>query len=404
MDKNELLQFAVDNDMIDMASLEKMIAMNEKTKYLNMHKYKIWSNASGQWYTYLPDANRNNNRRLVKKSSEATLINTIVKYYKEQEKRITITDVFYEWITNKLRYGEIKKQSYDRYITDFNRFFGNKKISEMDFSHISEGILEDFIKTSIKENELTAKSWSGLRLIIRGVFKYGKKHGYTQISITNFLGDLDLSNNTFKKTHHKSTESVFTDNEILQITNYVLEHADNVVNLGVLLAFQTGLRVGELSALCWSDVDGDILHVNKTEVHYRDEDNKYVYEVQKFAKTDAGDRDVLLSDSAKAILDNIKRLGKTDKYIFMRNGERIKEKAFSVKIVKICNQLGITPRSLHKVRKTYATKLINSGVDESLIINQIGHTDISTTKQFYYFNNKTKEEAKKQIQDAIEFK
>ena len=87
----------------------------------------------------------------------------------------------------------------------------------------------------------------------------------------------------------------------------------------------------------------------------------------------------------------------------MKDGKRIKEKAFSVKITKICKYVGIKERSMHKARKTYATKLINGGVDESLIIKQMGHTSIDCTKNYYYFNNKNDEEAIKQIEKAIAY-
>ena len=58
---------------------------------------------------------------------------------------------------------------------------------------------------------------------------------------------------------------------------------------------------------------------------------------------------------------------------------------------------------MHKTRKTYATKLINGKVDERIVIKQLGHTDISCTKNFYYFNNKDIEEAKKQIELAVSY-
>ena len=59
------------------------------------------------------------------------------------------------------------------------------------------------------------------------------------------------------------------------------------------------------------------------------------------------------------------------------------------------------PRSMHKIRKTYATKLINNNVDEKIIMRQMGHTDISTTKQYYYFNDKSDDDARLQIQNAL---
>ena len=56
-----------------------------------------------------------------------------------------------------------------------------------------------------------------------------------------------------------------------------------------------------------------------------------------------------------------------------------------------------------KARKTYATKLINGGVDESLVVKQMGHTSIDCTKNHYYFNNKSDEDAAKQIEKAISY-
>ena len=71
--------------------------------------------------------------------------------------------------------------------------------------------------------------------------------------------------------------------------------------------------------------------------------------------------------------------------------------------VKQIKTLQIKERSMHKTRKTYATKLINGKVDERIVIKQLGHTDISCTKNFYYFNNKDIEEAKKQIELAVSY-
>jgi len=146
-----------------------------------------------------------------------------------------------------------------------------------------------------------------------------------------------------------------------------------------------------------------VLHVNKTEVRYRGADNKYVFEVRESAKTDAGNRKVILGTDALETIKAIKKLNPFGEYMFMKNGERIKEKAFTVKLTKICRYIGIKERSMHKARKTYATKLLNGKVDERIIIKQLGHTDITCTKNYYYYNNKDMEEAREQIEKAIAY-
>lgn len=228
-----------------------------------------------------------------------------------------------------------------------------------------------------------------------------KKNKYTNISISQFFNDLELPKNIFKKKRVSREESVFTKEEVNKIEEYIYNNPPSIINYGILLAFQTGLRVGELSALKPSDIKNGILNVNKTEVRYRGQDGRYIFEVRESAKTDAGNREVILNSKAIQILSKIRRLNPFGEYLFMKDGERIKEKAFSVKIVKICEYIGIPKRSMHKARKTCATNLINSGVAESLVIRQLGHTKIETTKNYYYFDNTTYKEAQEQIESAI---
>lgn len=70
---------------------------------------------------------------------------------------------------------------------------------------------------------------------------------------------------------------------------------------------QTGVRVGELSALKPGDWDGgNILKVRRTEIRYKNEDGKNVVDVREFAKTEAGMRDIILSDGGVETMRMIK--------------------------------------------------------------------------------------------------
>ena len=58
-------------------------------------------------------------------------------------------------------------------------------------------------------------------------------------------------------------------------------------------------------------------------------------------------------------------------------------------------------RSVHKIRKTFATTLLNSGVDEVYVKTIMGHEDINTTRSHYYYCNKRKKDYENQIKSAI---
>lgn len=396
---NDILRFIINNGMINLSDVQSNMEAMRRDELLKKHSYEIWEGKDGKWYTYLPS--KDGGRTLKKRKSRKDLEKVIIDFYKNQ-KEVLIKDIFQEWISQKLEYGEIQKQTYDRYKTDFDRFFNDTDIAETDIRKITEDDLEIFIRQTIKNMNLSNKSYSGLRLLIMGIFKYAKKQKYTEISITQFFGDLDLPRKCFARKVVKDDESVFTDSEVEKISRYVRENV-SMINYGILLAFQTGVRVGELCTLKYSDIQGNKLRISRTEVRYRDKDGNYVFEVRESPKTEAGNRDIILSSEAKKTLREIRRLNPFGEYIFMKDDTRIKEKAFSVKIVKICRYVGIKERSMHKARKTYATKLINGGVDESIVVKQMGHTSIDCTKNHYYFNNKNEEDAVKQIERAISY-
>lgn len=396
----ELLNYAIKNSIIDINTVKKKIQMKEYQDYLDKHNSRVWQSTDGNWYTYLPEKDR---RRLVKRKNKKDLENLIVDFYRAAEKEPYLVEVFNEWIEKKLKYGEIQRQSYDRYKSDFNRFFVGSPIYKIKLKYVSEEMLEEFIKTTIHDMELTAKSWSGLRTLINGIFRYAKKMGYTTISITQFMGDLDISRKAFKKRKFSDEESVFTDEEVKMINNYINEREPSIAGLGILLMFETGLRVGEISAIKWEDVSDGLLSVNKREIHYKDDKGNYIYEVVDDAKTDAGTRKIVLSQNAQILLKRIRLICPFGEYVFMRNGSRIRGNYFSKRLSYICRIIGITPRSGHKARKTYATKLINAGLNDNLIISQMGHTDIATTKRHYYFNNLSLSESRREIEQAIKY-
>jgi integrase len=401
LSEKDLLQYAIDSGMIDVNTIRANIEMNERKRYLESHESKVWKASDGRWATYLPDRTSKTGRKLLKKKTKEQIEDAIVKYYKEEENDPYIEDVFNAWTESKMKYGEILPQTYDRYETDFHRFFDGEKISKVKFRFITEDMLEDFIKTTIHERNLTAKGWGNLRTVINGIFKYGKKKKLTEISITRFMGDLDLSRKAFKRRYFTDEESVFTDPEIEKITDFIHEHP-SLINYGILLAFQTGLRAGEIAALQSGDLNGNVLNVTKTEERYKDaETREYRFEIRGYTKGAIGHRQVVMTEDAVKTFKALVRMNPFSEYIFKHDDTFIRSKAFSTKLYKICEHVDIRRRSLHKARKTYGTKLLNAGVNEKLIEKQMGHTDISTTKGFYYFNNTELNEAVKIIQDAI---
>lgn len=393
------MRYAISEGIISISSLQEQIDMQENKKILKQHKYSIWEGTNGKWYTYLPDEKRG--KILKKRTSKESIEEIVIKYYKDKEEHPTVKTEFYDWLNKKYELAEISKGTYDRYIDDYKRFIEGKDIEFMRISSLTESFLEDFIKSTIKDEKLTAKGYSKLRLILRGILKHAKKLGHTEISQYEFFGDLELSKSIFEK-HVKNKElEVFSEEEIEILSSYLIEHR-SIQNLGILLAFQTGVRVGELCAIKKSDIVGQTIHIQRTEVKYKNEStgeqNRFIKE---FPKSESGDRYIIITPKAIKYIHLIYGENPDGEYLFEKHGKRIYVSSFDYHIRKACRECNIPVRSMHKIRKTYGTTLLDGDVDESLIMSQMGHSDIKCTKQYYYFSNKNNTKKEEQIRKAL---
>lgn len=399
MDKFEALNFALENGMIDLDTIQMQIEMNERKKYLEMHNYKVWQGKNGLWYTRVDEIG---GTKLKKRKTKKEIEDLIVELYKGEHVEPTVNNIFNLWIEEKYTLNEIAKSCYDRYMCDYNRFmkdsdFGNSKIR-----YVTEIDIEYFIRNTISKFNLTSKAYSGLRTILKGTFRYAKQHGNTKISISNFFGDIQLSKTVFKKNLKDKREQVYTEEETVQITDY-LKDSDLIEYLAILLVFQTGIRVGELAALKPEDIKGRGLNIRRTEITFKDENTKkQVHEVRDFPKSDAGFRTIIMSKEAVHTIQKISFIrDSSSEYLFAKNGKRILSKSYGWHLRNVCKKLNIPFRSMHKIRKTYGTTLIDNDVDDSFVVEQMGHSDIKCTRQYYYFCNKSMAKKIEQIDNAI---
>jgi len=364
--------------MIDLTLIQHEYEKMIRQKILEHQK--IWLASDGRWKTYIEIAGK---RKLIAKSSRDALEDEVVNHYRDP--RMTFRDCFNLWIAEKLEYGEIQNQTYDRYTADYKRYIHSTDLETKEVKGIDELYLEDFIKKKISDNHLTAKNWSNMRIIITGTMVYARKHGYTDMRISLFMSELQLSSKIFERKPVKDSEQVYNEDEEARIKQYVHDHPD-MLGLGVILGFVTGVRVGEAAALKWSDWEGDVLTVQRTEIKYK-KDGRWAEEVRGFTKGRDGIREVVLTEEAQGILRQLYQYtGSQDGYIFMRDGQRIKAAWLSNKIESLCRCTGMPHRSFHKIRKTYCTTLLDAGVSEKIVTKQVGHTEILTTKKFYYYN------------------
>ena len=129
---------------------------------------------------------------------------------------------------------------------------------------------------------LTEKAYSGFRILVIGIFKYAKNHGYSDLSITSFMGDLELPKRMFKQKIRDKKNGIYQEEDAERLVEYLRTQIHDLKSLGLLLTFETGVRVGELSALKKEDFGKHSIHIQRTEIKYKDENGKWLFLFKNF--------------------------------------------------------------------------------------------------------------------------
>ncbi len=152
---------------------------------------------------------------------------------------------------------------------------------------------------------------------------------------------------------------------------------------GILLCLYTGLRIGELLALEWSDIDFDKreISISKTCHDSRGKDGNYVRFVNP-PKTSTSMRVIPIPKQLMPMLRETKKrnnsrfiVGDGDKTISIRSYQRTYE--------LILKKHGIPHRGFHALRHTFATRAIECGMDVKTLSEILGHKNPTVTLNRY---------------------
>jgi site-specific recombinase XerD len=169
----------------------------------------------------------------------------------------------------------------------------------------------------------------------------------------------------------KKLPTVLSQEEVLRI----LSQVDNLKHKTILmLIYSAGLRVGESVRLKISDIDGE-----RKMIHLRNAKGKK-------------DRYTLLSDTALETLREYYKQYKPKEYLFAgaEGRSHLSERSVQHVFERARESAGIhKPISVHGLRHSFATHLLESGVDLRYIQEILGHSSSKTTEIYTHVSKKT---------------
>ena len=220
-------------------------------------------------------------------------------------------------------------------------------------------------KTLYVEKNLSAKTCNAVLCVLRECLSFAVRAGYIPSNPCD---------NVKRLPEVKKQIQVFTAYECNLLESYIVGK-DKGNMFGVLVSLYTGVRIGELLALRWQDVDFEkgYLIINKTLSDLGEETSP---------KSRASLRIIPLHDRILSLLTEKKQRATSD-YIIETNQSRTGIRLYQGKFERLLKKLGIAHRGFHTLRHTFATRLIESDVDVKTVSTLMGHSDYNTTLNYY---------------------
>lgn len=173
----------------------------------------------------------------------------------------------------------------------------------------------------------------------------------------------------------------FTNGEQAKLFK-ALYHEMDLFKLAVLLCLSTGLRLGEVCALKWSDIDfeGRTLFVKRTvqRLYVRGRATKTAL-VETEPKSACSKREIPLPDDVAGLLLGFREDGE---YVFGKDGP-VDPRTMQYHYKKIFGEAGVPYKNFHTLRHTYATNSIEGGADVKSLSEVLGHSGIQVTMSCY---------------------
>lgn len=410
-DVKKILEYITSYANINLDDVIQDMNKKDREKFIKQnHSFSIWQGKDTRWRTYIADETRANGRRLIVKSSKEALEKFLLSQYeaesKEQKlKQYTLKQLYPEWIEYK-RLHTTAETYIMRINTDWKTYYLGTSIIDTPIPKLDKLTLDKWAHKLIQDYEMTKNQYFNVTVIMRQALLYAVDLGIIQSSPFSEV-HID-GKRLFRKTKKKADcKQVFSKEETKNITAMAWEDYHNHVKvyelapLAVLFQMQTGLRIGEVCAVKYSDIEHpDYIHIQR--MVRRD-----TKEVVPHTKSDCGDRQVLLTSTAKKLIQTArerqKELKIDSEYIFSVNGLPLTERSISTLYTKYCKHMGIMQKSSHTARRTFISALIDGQVSINTVRATAGHASERTTLNNYTFDRSTEAEKQQKFENALAY-
>lgn len=297
-----------------------------------------------------------------------------------------LSEIVALWKEDKRQY--VKRSTFSAYTLLIENHilpsFGNKTL-------IEEQNVQSFVFRELDKG-LSRKTIKDILIVLKMILRFGVKNKlieYRQIDI-KFPTERDKhSIDILSRSHHR------------QIMEYIKSHF-TFKNLGIYICLSAGMRIGEICALTWEDLDieNGIIHVQKTiqRIYIIEDNRKHTEIILDTPKTKNSIREIPMTRDLLKMIRPLKKVVNDRFYVLTNEATPTEPRTYRNYYKQFMQTLGLPAMKFHGLRHSFATRCIESKCDYKTVSVLLGHSNISTTLNLYVHPNL---EQKKKCMDQM---
>lgn len=280
-----------------------------------------------------------------------------------------------DWMVS-FKKNSVKPSTYDRLETSFG-LMEHYAVSRVPVDQLDEDFIQDYINDLVNDGYAMSTIKKQFHLITE-FMDYANVKGIVD---RPYHKAVKLpSKMAIKKPSREVMSYSPEEQELLCTVFWTLERP---AYAAALLMLETGMRIGEVLALTWNDVDlrRRSVRIEKTFVRIGNHRKSYI---QNDAKSFTSNRTIPLSKNALRLLEELKIRDAYGQYIVCgEHGNPLCYEAVRWQIKKACEEAGVPYYGQHVFRHTFATNCYYKGCDVKRLSKLLGHSDVTITYNIY---------------------
>lgn len=288
-----------------------------------------------------------------------------IKNFFGTKKNITISQIAVEWL--KVNQNSFKRSTYQTYECIIGKYIVN---SSLDNIHLEEVKLSQYVLFSeqLLNNGLAPKTVNDIILVLNALLKHASKYFNIEIIVAPYVKEL------------KKEMRVLSISEQNLFEKYLYKEMDNF-KFAALISLYTGIRVGELCALQWKDINNGTIKIYKTLHRLKDENGKSTIFIDS-PKTFHSNRTIPIPLFLNTIIES--KRSDSENYVIANESVKIIEpRLMQIKFKRMTEECGLENVTFHTLRHTFATRCVECGFDIKSLSEILGHSDVKTTLNKY---------------------